>query len=534
MIRAAFANLLLVGLAFAGGGAGGAAAQASPDGNLAAPPSDGRPRDVRPAPSDAEPAPRGVPRAVSVARTTMIPRCTVFVDAAAADRGDGTVRRPHPTIAAAVDAASPGAVICVAEGVYPEQIKPGEKYFILAGGFRRGSDFRVRDSAAHVSRAAGRGGSFIRVEGSGPKGDQLTAIDGFEITGYAQAIVRDHWESQRFDITNNHIHGNRCADDKLAGGAFALNNVSGWIVGNVIRNNSCGRGGAGLLNDPKQENTVTIERNLIDANAGTEPDSAHGGGLYVFGKMVRITGNLFTRNTVTNWGGGLYIGAWTDGGHHTTAHLNWNVYRDNRAGVAGGGMFCDDGATCVSYHEIYERNCGSNIYLDSGTSVPTTARFGHLTNVGALAVGCSGPGAGVRIDKGSPAADTYSFVDAIFWDNAPGLDLVANCDANCGNARISVSYSMVQTRYGRNGLTVAFGDGIVAPADPLFADPANGDFHLKSTAGRWTPRAYVRDSVSSPALAKGHPGDSSANPERAGKRNELGAYGNSVEASFVR
>ena len=40
-----------------------------------------------------------------------------------------------------------GAVICVAEGVYAEQIKPGEKHFTLAGGFQRGKDFKVRDSA---------------------------------------------------------------------------------------------------------------------------------------------------------------------------------------------------------------------------------------------------------------------------------------------------------------------------------------------------------------------------------------------------
>jgi Disaggregatase related len=96
---------------------------------------------------------------------------------------------------------------------------------------------------------------------------------------------------------------------------------------------------------------------------------------------------------------------------------------------------------------------------------------------------------------------------------------------------------MVQTQYVRSGgMTVRFGDGIMAPVDPLFADPANGDFHLKSTAGRWTPQGYVRDPVVSPAIAKGYPPDGPAeqNPERAGRRNELGAYGNSGEASYVR
>ena len=44
-----------------------------------------------------------------------------------------------------------------------------------------------------------------------------------------------------------------------------------------------------------------------------------------------------------------------------------------------------------------------------------------------------------------------------------------------------------------------------------------------------------RTPSTSPALAKGYPGRlANDNPERAGKQNELGAYGNSGEASFVR
>lgn len=56
-----------------------------------------------------------------------------------------------------------------------------------------------------------------------------------------------------------------------------------------------------------------------------------------------------------------------------------------------------------------------------------------------------------------------------------------------------------------------------------------------STAGRWTPGGYIQDPVMNPAIAKGDPGSTAdKNPERAGKRSELGAYGNSGEASYVR
>lgn len=479
---------------------------------------------------------KSAPRAVEVARATTIPACTLFVDAASSGSGDGTARKPHKTIAAAVAAADPGAVICVAEGTYAENLSPGEKYFTLAGGFQRGKDFKVRDSAAYVTKATGRGGSFIRIEDPGPKGSQLTAIDGFDISGYSQAIYRQVYYSQRFDITNNHIHDNKCADATLVGAGFSLANVSGRIQGNVIRNNSCGRGGAGALNDETKENTVTIEGNVIDGNSGTEPDTSHGGGLYLFATTLKITANLFTRNTVTSWGAGLYIGSNMGSGQKTTATLNWNVYRSNKAGIAGGGLFCDDSATCLSYHEIYDRNCGSNIFLDSGPGTePTIARFDHLTNVGALDVACKEPGAGVQIERANDAPDTYSFVNAIFWGNAPGRDFVASCDSACGKVKVSVSYSLVQTKYPDGGIKIAFGDGNLAPADPLFAAAEKGDFHLRSAAGRWTPTGHVKDTATSPAIGKGYPrGSAEENPERAGGRNELGAYGNSGEASFIR
>jgi hypothetical protein len=473
--------------------------------------------------------PATVPRAVAVARATVVPRCTSFVDAAVSMAGDGSVTRPFKSIGAAVASATPGTVICVAEGTYAESLSPGAKPFTLAGGFQRGRGFAVRDSAAFVSRAVGRGGSFLRIEDPGPKGDQLTAIDGFDISGYAQAIVRDVYYSQRFDITNSHIHGNRCTDASLAGAGFHLNNVTGRIEGNVIRGNVCGRGGAGLINDTSKENTVVIERNLIDGNAGMEPDSSHGGGLYLFGKTLRITGNHFMRNTVTRWGGALYIGADYSSGQETTAALNWNVYRSNRAGIAGGGLFCDDGASCSSFHEIYDGNCGGNIFLDSGGGGPTRARFDHLTNVRARTVGCEAPGAGVRIDRDNAAPDTYSFVNAIFWGNASGRDFEANCERSCGNVRVSVSYSMANRQYANGGLTIRFGDGMLEPVDPLLAAPDAGDYHLQSTAGRWTAAGYVRDAVSSAAIGRAFP-----DPQRGGARTELGAFGNSAEASLGR
>jgi hypothetical protein len=94
---------------------------------------------------------------------------------------------------------------------------------------------------------------------------------------------------------------------------------------------------------------------------------------------------------------------------------------------------------------------------------------------------------------------------------------------------------MVQTKYLNQGLKITFGEWIMTPVDRRFADAANGDFHLKSKMGRWTPSGRIQDPVSSPVLGKGYSGSKAPdNPERAGGQVELGAYGNSGEASYVR
>ncbi len=421
------------------------------------------------------------PRAVQVARATAIPACTLHVDAAGAKDGDGSVQRPHKTIGDAVAAAEPGAIICVAEGTYAEQLKPGTKHMTLAGGFQSNTDFKVRDSAAHVSKALGKGGSFVRYEDPGPQGDVLTAIDGFEITGYSQAIYRAIYYSQRFDITNNFIHDNTCAEASLAGAGFALDNISGTIKGNVIAKNSCDRGGAGSVYDGTNENSIVIEGNRIDGNAGTDAEAAHGGALYLFGKKLKIVGNEFTNNSVTQWGGGLYVGAAVESGVNTSATLAWNIYRGNRAGNGGGGFFCDDGAACAAEHEVYDKNCGGNVLLDSGPpSTSTRASFDQVTNINALEVGCGGPGPGVRIDNAGGSADSYAFTNSIFWGNADGQDFVVTCEGSCAKLKVKVSTSMVQPKAGGdNGAKVEYGTGNVAPADPMFVAADKGDYRVQ-------------------------------------------------------
>ena len=85
--------------------------------------------------------------------------------------------------------------------------------------------------------------------------------------------------------------------------------------------------------------------------------------------------------------------------------------------------------------------------------------------------------------------------------------------------------------------TLTWGSGNI-DADPLFADPENGDYHLKSEFGRWDPTAnngaggFVLNAETSPCIDGGDPeSDYCRETQRNGGRINMGAYGGTLEAS---
>ncbi len=78
------------------------------------------------------------------------------------------------------------------------------------------------------------------------------------------------------------------------------------------------------------------------------------------------------------------------------------------------------------------------------------------------------------------------------------------------------------------------GDSSVDP-DPLFADADAGDYHIKSTRGRYWPDhdVWVLDKVTSPAVDGGDPAsDIGGEPAPHGGRINMGAYGGTAYASL--
>jgi hypothetical protein len=71
-------------------------------------------------------------------------------------------------------------------------------------------------------------------------------------------------------------------------------------------------------------------------------------------------------------------------------------------------------------------------------------------------------------------------------------------------------------------------------ADPCFADPNGGDYHLKSQAGRWDANSssWVKDDVTSLCIDAGDPHSPiGLEPFPNGGIINMGAYGGTAEAS---
>ena len=270
---------------------------------------------------------------------------------------------------------------------------------------------------------------------------------------------------------------------------LVANNVSGWSIGGI----ECG--GNSVVTD------CTITNN-------------YGGGIGCGGNaMVShciVQGNSYSGG-ISAWGNAVVSYCTITG---NSAQPDWIV-----RGPRGGGIYCRD--------NVLIRNClvdGNHSQHYSG------GQFGGPIE---------GDGGGIFCWGGSPtiisctitrnSADDYG--GGIYC--ASGSPEITNCilwqnkatDEQQIEGNFSVSYSNVEG---------SFPGGGNIDADPLFADPNNGDYHLKSQAGRWdaNSQSWVKNDVTSPCIDAGDPMSPIGHePFPNGGRINMGAYGGTAEAS---
>jgi predicted outer membrane repeat protein len=280
-----------------------------------------------------------------------------------------------------------------------------------------------------------------------------------------------------------------------------------------IFNNSGGissrRGSNLLLNNCRFErsgisawhSSLTLNNCVFSGNSGF-----FGGGILSTDSDLVLYNCKFIGNQAIESGGGIYS---TSG----NIRLYNCTFSGNSAGHGGGAI---DSRNC----SLVLQNCllSDNSARHRGSGINATLGTVMLYNC-TLSGNTTEYWAGGGIYY-SGSRNNMTLTNCILWGNLLG---------NTPNqifGMASVSYSNIQGGF--------LGEGNV-DTDPLFADPDNGDYHLKSQAGRWEPNdgRWTIDDVTSPCIDTGDPRSALfAEPEPNGGRINMGAYGGTPEASL--
>ena len=162
------------------------------------------------------------------------------------------------------------------------------------------------------------------------------------------------------------------------------------------------------------------------------------------------------------------------------------------------------------YNTQYSRGYGDGIHIQNVDDVTIDSVTIANTHVDALA--------GLHVYNST----NISIKNSIIYEAYDGIDgenitNTYNCIYNCSNE----SYI--------GGASAGSGDISV---DPLIYNYTNNDFHLKSECGRWNGIGWTTDAVTSPCIDAGDPTSEYGNePSPNGNRINIGAYGNTIEAS---
>jgi parallel beta-helix repeat protein/predicted outer membrane repeat protein len=345
-------------------------------------------------------------------------------------------------------------------------------------------------------------------------------------------------------VLNCFFSGNSCEYD---GGAIFNTSDSSPVLKNcVFTANSSGNAGGAIYN-----HGYSGPKGLILTNCTfTENKSTSGGGLFGAGTLMGCT---FLRNTA-QWGGGAYGGG----------SLSNCMFIDNVVEKHGGGMVFDGSLLnqCTFVGNTAGRN-GGGIWNWDNSPTHVNCRFsgnvagrngGAMWNVdggGYTLINCTLDDNIAGEQGGAIHSDDWPILaSCILWGNrdSSGVGESAHVYAYYGSP--AVNYCCIQ------GWTGALGGLGNIGADPCFVslgywadanesstivepnDPnavwVDGDYHLKSQAGRWNPNtaSWIQDVTTSPCIDTGDMKSPIGHePFPNGGLINMGTYGGTVEAS---
>jgi len=298
-------------------------------------------------------------------------------------------------------------------------------------------------------------GSVIRLLRHNNAGtiSDLTITNGFASSGGGIYCLHSDPLLENITITNNSVSSSGSGIYCFYSNPI-LQNVT--ISENHASSDTLYISGAGMY--CSDSNPILNSCTIINNSAGT------GGGIYCIFSNPVITNTSIINNSASNSGGGLYFSGSSD------PILENSLISENSASSYGGGIYSHGSTidlTRVSITDNVGSNRGGGIYLNaSDLNVDNTTISENNSSQGSIYCFSSHP----------------SFVNCILWNDS--CSEVYFFDQGYPNS-ITLSYTDIQN--GASGIvtnnngTVNWLEGNIDD-DPLFVDPANGDYHLTANS----------------------------------------------------
>jgi len=311
--------------------------------------------------------------------------------------------------------------------------------------------------------------------------------------------IRGEQEDTKPIISDNTISANA---------GCGIYKCNGPITYNIISENNI----SGIAYCDGEVSNNTISENLFVSNS---PGS--GGITYCKGKIV---GNKIEYNYTNQKGGACY---------ECSGNITGNRIIGNTSRIAGGalcncrgyisnniiaGNRSNNGGGLFSCYQIYNNTIVGNIAEENGGAL---SQSGNISN-NIIAFNSAGFVGGIN------GAGTSSYND--FWSNEGGN---FGGGVTMGPGDIIAEPLFVSNGYWDN-------NGTPDESDDFWVD---GDYHVTSQAGRWSPvdQSWVKDSLTSPCIDAGGESndlnsDWTAELWPHGRHINIGAYGGTVQASM--
>jgi parallel beta-helix repeat protein len=330
------------------------------------------------------------------------------------------VPNEYSTIQSAINAASDGDTVLVADGIYYENINFNGKAITVRS---------VNGASATIIDGGGNGSVVVFTSGE----TSASVLNGFTL--------------QNGSGTYNY------------GGGIYISNSSPTITNCIISGNTVSLDGGGIYLTGSST-SATIENTTISSNI-----ARFGGGISLRNSAtVTITSSTISSNTANVYdGGGIHLNG-------STVNIYKSIISGNTARY-GGGIAAENGATTMIKNTIISGNSAQGQSYSDGGGIYNTSST--LTIINSTISGNKAVRYGGGLQQRYVEA---TVVNTIFWGNSAST----NNEINLSNGgTVNATYSDIQGGWAGTGNIDA--DPLFVNQRPAFEAPTTaGDYHITS------------------------------------------------------